>query len=115
VVTEYDLYNKSKANRHALYGLLQPLPVPSKAWESIVFDFIVKLLASKEPITKVTYDSIWVVTDRLTKYIYFVLYKESSDAKDLAYTFLRTVVSQHGLPGEIISDRDKLFTSKFWQ
>ena len=52
--------------------------------------------------------------DRLTKYGYFVPYKEGSNAQELAYAFLRTVVSQHRLPDEIISDRDKLFTSKFW-
>jgi hypothetical protein len=49
------------------------------------------------------------------KYGLFMPYKESSDAKDLAYAFMRTVVSQHGLPEEIISDRDKLVTSKFWK
>ncbi|KFY23572.1 hypothetical protein V491_02488, partial [Pseudogymnoascus sp. VKM F-3775] len=42
-------------------------------------------------------------------------YKEASDARDLAYTFLKIIVAAHGLPDEIISDRDKLFTSKFWQ
>lgn len=31
VVSECDLYNKSKTSRHALYGLLQPPPVPGKA------------------------------------------------------------------------------------
>ncbi len=51
--------------------------------------------------------------DRLTKYRHFVPYKESSTAEDLAYTFIRTVVSQHGLLEEIILDKDKLFTSKF--
>jgi transposase InsO family protein len=65
--------------------------------------------------TKATFDSIWVVTDRLTKYGYFVPYNKSSDATDLAYAFMKIVVSQHGLPDEIISDRDKLFTSKFWK
>jgi hypothetical protein len=115
VVSECDLCNKSKASRHAPYGLLQPPPVPGKAWGSVAFDFIVKLPASKEPMTKATFDSIWVVTDRLTKYAYFVPYNESSDASDLAYAFLKIVVSQHGLPDEIISDRDKLFTSKFWK
>lgn len=115
IVTECDTCNKSKANRHAPYGLLQPPPTPGKAWKSIAFDFIVKLPPSKEPMTGTTYDSIWVVTDRLTKYGHFMPYKESSTAEDLAYSFLRTVVSQHGIPEEIISDRDKLFTSKFWK
>jgi hypothetical protein len=115
VVAECDLCNRSKSSRHVPYGLLQPPPVLGRAWKSIAFDFIVKLPPSKEPMTRVIYDSIWVVTDRLTKYGYFVPYKESSDAKDLAYAFLRTIVSQHGLPEEIISDRDKLFTSKFWK
>jgi RNase H-like domain found in reverse transcriptase/Reverse transcriptase (RNA-dependent DNA polymerase)/Integrase zinc binding domain/Chromo (CHRromatin Organisation MOdifier) domain len=114
-VLECDLCNKSKASRHAPYGLLQTLPASDRAWKSIAFDFIVKLPSSKEPMTGTKYDAIWVVTDRLTKYGYFVPYMESSTAEDLAYAFLKVVISQHGLPEEIISDRDKLFTSKFWK
>jgi hypothetical protein len=52
--------------------------------------------------------------DRLTKYMILVPYKESSTAEELAYAFLKEVVASHGIPEEIISDRDKLFTSKFW-
>jgi hypothetical protein len=38
--------------------------------------------------TKVKYDSILVIIDRLTKYTYFINYLESSNAEDLTYTFL---------------------------
>ena len=62
---------------------------------------------------KAVYDSILVITDRLTKYRYFIPYKEASSAEKLAYMFLRVIAANHGLPEEIISDRDKLFTSKF--
>ncbi|KAL0932741.1 reverse transcriptase domain protein [Colletotrichum truncatum] len=70
---------------------------------------------SREPITNVYYDSVLVIVDRLTKYLYFIPYMESSTAEDLAYKFLQVIVSQHGMPKEIVSDRDKLFTSKFWR
>ena len=113
-VGECNLCNKSKANRHAPYRLLHPPPVLDRAWKSIAFDFVVKLPPSKEPMTRVVYNLIWVVMDQLTKYGHFVPYKESSSTEELAYTFLKTVISQHGLPEEIILDRDKLFTSKFW-
>jgi hypothetical protein len=43
-----------------------------------------------------------------------VPYHESSTAEQLAHAFLREVVAPHGLPKEIISDRDRLYTSKFW-
>lgn len=75
---------------------------------------MVKLPLSKEPITGVGYDSILVITERLTKYMYMVPYKESSNAKELAYVFLRVVVANHRVLEEIISDQDKLFMSKFW-
>ena len=115
MVLECDICNKSKSNRHAPYGLLKSLPTPQGAWKSIALDFIVKLPLSKELMTNVMYDSILVITDRLTKYGHFIPYKEASDATELAYTFLKIVIANHGLPEEIISDRDKLFTSKFWK
>jgi hypothetical protein len=95
------------------YGQLKSPAVPTGAWKSIALDFIVKLPLSRDPLTGVLYDSILVITDRLTKYGYFVPYLEASDAEALAYTFLRVIVANHGMPEEIISNRDKLFTSKF--
>jgi transposase InsO family protein len=109
-----DICCRAKSNRHAPYGLLQSPPTPNRAWESIAFDFVVKLPPSKEPMTNVVYDSVWVTTDRTTKYAHFEPYKEASTATEFAYAFQKTIVSNHGLPKEIISDRDKLFTSKFW-
>jgi hypothetical protein len=61
----------------------------------------------------VIYNSILVIVDRLTKFGYMIPYKESSTAEDLTYIFLRIVASIHGISIEIISDKDKLFTSKF--
>ena len=115
VIKECDTCNKAKAARHKPYGELQPIPPPDRAWKTIALDFIVKLPLSKEPLTNAVYDSILVITDKLTKYTYFLPYKEASNTEELAYTFLKTIVSQHGLPEQIISDRDKLFTAKFWK
>jgi hypothetical protein len=115
VVRECDICSKSKSNRHLPYGQLKSTPVPKGAWKSIALDFIVKLPLSRDPLTGIFYDSILVITERLTKYGEFVPYLESSSAEALAYTFIRIVFANHGLPEEIISDRDKLFTSKFWK
>ena len=47
-------------------------------------DFIIKLLTSKDLVTKVKYDSILVIIDRFTKYIRFELYKEAIGVEELA-------------------------------
>ena len=57
---------------------------------------------------------ILVVTNRLTKYVYILLYKEVSIAEELVNQLLRAVFTHYGILDEIISDRDKLFISKFW-
>ena len=56
-------------------------------------DFIIKLPVSKEPGTDQSYDFIFVATDKLTKYGYFILYREDMSVKDLAYLFNRHVIS----------------------
>ena len=91
---------------------MKSLSTLDRAWKSIAWDFIVKLPKSKERLTNVTYNSILVITDKLTKYGYFILYKESSNTEDLVYVFLRIVVVNYGLLEEVILDRDKLFILK---
>jgi hypothetical protein len=39
-------------------------------------DFITKLPLSKDPTIGVKYNSILIVVDRLTKWVYFIPYKE---------------------------------------
>jgi RNase H-like domain found in reverse transcriptase/Reverse transcriptase (RNA-dependent DNA polymerase)/Integrase zinc binding domain/Chromo (CHRromatin Organisation MOdifier) domain/Retroviral aspartyl protease len=118
-VTNYvkncDTCAKAKHARHKPWGKLQSIAMPDQAWSSIALDFITKLPKSREPLTGVEFDSILVINDRLTKLAYFIPYKESSTAEELAYTFTKTIIAQHGVPQEIVSDRDKLFTSQFWQ
>jgi hypothetical protein len=63
----------------------------------------------------VTYNSILIVIDRLTKYVYFIFYKEGLTVEDLVYIFNRNVIINYGILEEIISNRDKFFISNFWK
>jgi hypothetical protein len=76
-------------------------------------DFIIKLLLSKEILTRIIYDLILVIINRLIKYAYFISYKESSTAEKLVYIFNRNIIINYGISEEIISDRNKLFISNF--
>jgi hypothetical protein len=115
IIRQCDMCARSKARRHKPYGELQPLPVAERPWDSITMDFITKLPLSEEPVSGQFYDSILVVVDRFTKFSYFIPYREDTDAEEMAYVFYRHVVSTHGLPNEILTDRGPTFASKFWQ
>ncbi|GJT16735.1 reverse transcriptase domain-containing protein [Tanacetum coccineum] len=56
-----------------------------------------------------------VIVDRLTKSAHFLPMKETDTMKRLMRLYLKEVVSRHGVPISIISDRDSRFTSRFWQ
>jgi hypothetical protein len=65
------------------------------------------------PVTKSGYDAIAVFVDRLTKMVHFAPTFTDCSARDVARLFNDTVFKHHGLPSELISDRDPRFTSKF--
>ena len=73
-------------------------------------DFITKL-----PRTAKGYDTIWVIVDRLTRSGHFLPIKESYNSEKLAELFIKEVISRHGVPLSIVSDRDTRFTSRFWK
>jgi hypothetical protein len=72
---------------------------------------VVKLLLSRDPITRIEYDFILVVMDRLIKYIYIIVYLEANIIEDLAYMFLRVIIANYSALEKMISDRDKFFIS----
>jgi hypothetical protein len=112
-IRKYDLYNRNKSVWYKLYGLLKSLEALKDVWKYIIFDFIIKLPPSVKLIIKVVFDLILVVINRFTKYGYFILYKESLLVEKLVYTFNKYIIGNYEISKEIISERDKLFTSRF--
>ncbi|KAK1492825.1 hypothetical protein CTAM01_09776, partial [Colletotrichum tamarilloi] len=49
----------------------------------------------------------------LTKFVYFIPYKELSTIKDLVYIFIKVIFLNYGLLRKIISNKNKLFILKF--
>ncbi|CAN6700958.1 unnamed protein product [Malus baccata var. baccata] len=96
-----------KAERKKLFGLMQPFPVPQWKWENITMDFVYKLLRTQNG-----YDDIWVVVDRLTKSAHFIPVREKYSLSRLAKLSISQIVKYHGVPVNIIFDRDPRFTSK---
>ncbi|MBW0547217.1 hypothetical protein O181_086932 [Austropuccinia psidii MF-1] len=71
-------------------------------------DFITQLLLSD------SFDSILVIVDRFSKMAVFIPLMSSITSLDLAHLFIKNILSNHGLPSSIVSDRGSLFVSSFW-
>ncbi|GJT04891.1 putative reverse transcriptase domain-containing protein [Tanacetum coccineum] len=91
-------------------GLLVQPKIPQWKWERITIDFVTKL-----PKTSSGHDTIWLIIDRLAKSAHFLPIKETDTMERLTRLYLKEVVSRHGVPVSVISDRDSKFTSHFWQ
>nr|GEY95845.1 hypothetical protein [Tanacetum cinerariifolium] len=59
--------------------------------------------------------ALLVVVDRLSKFAHFLPITHPYTASQVAKLLLDNVYKLHGLPNTIVSDRDKIFMSLFWQ
>jgi transposase InsO family protein len=90
-------------------GPLQSLPIPTWKWEDISIDFIVGM-----PKTTKGFDYVWVIIDRLTKIAHFLPVKTKYSVVAYAELYIARILSLHGVPKTIVSDRGPQFVSKFW-
>ena len=66
-------------------------------------DFITKL-----PCTDSGFDAVLVVIDRLSKLAHFIPTVTTATAAETARLFVDNIVKAHGLPVDIVSDRDSI-------
>jgi hypothetical protein len=67
------------------------------------------------PRTQSSYDSIWVIVDRLTKVAHFTSVKTTYSGLQLAELYMSRIDCLHRVPKKIVSDRGTQFTLKFWK
>ncbi|WVZ61245.1 hypothetical protein U9M48_011152, partial [Paspalum notatum var. saurae] len=109
-VSECHVCKRVKADHLKPAGMLHPLNIPAWKWEDIHMDFVVGL-----PRTQKGYDSIWVIIDRFTKSAHFLPVKTVYRANTYAELYIAKIVSLHGVPRTITSDRGSVFVSRFWE
>ena len=100
---------------HTPYEYIKYIKIADYLWQDITIDFIMKLLKSEEIITRVKYDSILVIMDKLTKYTHLILYNKRFTVKQTACVVLDKVIRYHRILKNITLDRDKIFKSNFWK
>ncbi|KAJ9538003.1 hypothetical protein OSB04_030736 [Centaurea solstitialis] len=103
-------HEEVKSEHQRPYGKLQPLEVPQWKWDHITMDFVTKL-----PRTPKGFDAIWVIVDRLSKSAHFLPINETYSLDKLVRLYVNEIVTRHGIPLSIVSDRDSRFTSSFWK
>ncbi|ANB12101.1 gag-pol fusion protein [Sugiyamaella lignohabitans] len=101
---------KFRIRNHAPYGLLKPLPIPDRPFQSISLDFVTTLPESGP--RKST--QILVIVDRFSKYVQCYPCSTNTNAIELA-TCMKDYFDRFGPPDTIISDRGTQFTSNFWR
>ena len=107
-VRECSICQQNKIEHIHPAGLLQPLPIPEQKWGSVSMDFITGLPKVQGR------DCLYVVVDKLTKFVHFFSISSDYSAAQVAELFFKEVFKLHGLPKTIVSDQDSRFIGAFW-
>jgi hypothetical protein len=77
------------------------LPIFKEPWVDISMDFVLGLPR----------DSIFVVIDRFSKMTHFISSHKTDEVANINDLFFKEIVRLHGVPRNIVSDKDVKFLS----
>ena len=115
LLNNFQICQNNKINRSKPKGLLQPLQTPTSPGQSLNMDFMTDLPRSYY--RGAWYDTCWVFVDRCSHRAYGLLCRKNNTAEELSDLFLHEYVlaTMNGLPLELVSDRDTIFTSNHFK
>uniref|UniRef100_A0A3P9HPM7 Gypsy retrotransposon integrase-like protein 1 n=1 Tax=Oryzias latipes TaxID=8090 RepID=A0A3P9HPM7_ORYLA len=97
---------RSKSSNSPPAGLLQPLPIAECPWSHIALDFVTGLPPSQGS------SVILTIVDRFSKAAQFIPLSKLPTATEMADILVHQVFRHHGIPKDVISDRDPQFVSQ---
>lgn len=90
---------RRKASNVRKQGFTRPLPIAEDVFDTVGIDLITKL-----PRSHSGFNTIFVCTDNLSKYVIAVPIKDEL-AQTIVHTFFNQVIAKHGCPRVVLSDR----------
>lgn len=105
-VSSCTVCQQAKAKRVKYLGLLQPLPIPSGAQQTISMDFVewLAMLDGK--------NCVLVVVDKFSMFGHFFLSNILLQQQWQQKKIMQQIYKFHGMPSAIVTNRDKIFTSQ---
>lgn len=100
---------QTKYETKKVVGLLCPLPVSCRPWEDLSLDFTTGLPPFHGNTT------ILVVVDQFSKGMHLGMLLTQHSTYSAVILFMDIAGKLHGMPRSLVSDRDPLFISNFWQ
>lgn len=88
---------------------LQPVPPPSRLWQTIAMDIIGPITTSLNG-----NNYILVIVEYLTRYVFAVAMKDQT-AETVAKAFINTIILEHGVPEVLITDQGSNFRSHLFE
>lgn len=107
--------NMSKIDRSKPQGKMIPVQLPDTPGQSFNLDLMVDM--PEVQLNGVIYNKILVAVDRYSKRVYLMEVPKHATAPQLAQIFVDKVLLEagNGICQSLVSDRDTLMTSEFWQ
>jgi len=104
-----DMYQWMKNHPQQPFGPLIPNKVPKGPWKIISTNLITQVSESN------SYNTIYVIVNRLTKRAYFILINNQFLSKDMVQLLYDRIYSLYGLLLQIISDRRVQYSAELFQ
>ena len=111
----YSNCQRVRVHHHKSYEQLKfILSSDMNFFHTMIMNFIIDMSSTRNSYISKTSDAILILIDKLIKYAVYISTSKFLNAERLVDLMWREFINQNDMMRNIISNKDSLFTSKFW-